>query len=82
MSCFVKRIHTEGGLRYLFFYRYQTLVSVNFHVSVTEKHQRTAIYQLKNSEGKWKLKEPALCPDWLMTIEDKLDAAIQEYYAT
>ena len=77
MQDFTTRIFIEEGFHAKFVFNgIYTVNGVRYHVSVTDINGQTYAFNMEEKNGKWTIIDGPKVPDWIVTLENKLEEAI------
>jgi hypothetical protein len=81
MHSFTKHIHIEPGfIAEFFFNRIHIVSGSRFHVFVKDPAKQSFFFNMElNPAGSWKIINAPKLPDWIMKLEEQLDASISEH---
>ena len=79
MQNFTRRIAVDQNFNPEFFFnRIYTVHGMRYHISVMDGNGQTFAFNMEQKNGSWKIIDAPKLPDWIITIESKLQDAIEK----
>jgi hypothetical protein len=76
MDNFTTQLKTKEGTLQFYFNRLVTPEGVRYHVSVTDRQNKTHIFLMQKNRGLWHFANASKVPYWLQLLEGDLHLAI------
>jgi hypothetical protein len=76
MDSFTTRLKTKEGTFQFYFNRLMTPEGVRYHVSVTDKQNKTHIFLMQKKHSLWQMVDAYSIPYWILLLEGDLHQAI------